>query len=368
LDQETVGKMSVELRSITAMYGDVVAVKNVDLKVREKEFVTLLGPSGCGKTTTLNVAAGLLRPKQGRVYLDGEDITDLPPYQRGMSMIFQSYALFPHMNVFDNVRFGLKIRGMSRQESEGRVRQALELVRLGGYEKRMPTELSGGEQQRVALARAIVIEPKVLLLDEPLSNLDAKLRIHMRSELKKIQKRIGVTAVYVTHDQAEALTMSDEVVVMNKGAILQVGRATEIYQRPRSKFVADFIGEINFFEGTIEEVVRDSFRISSNLGFTLSLPNDRLVGEVSTGRKALICIRPEHLRLTEESKSAGVCVVGNVEDVQFTGASIRYLVELPSGEAVQVRETYSNQSLPSIGQRVSIQIDSSLVSVLEYEL
>lgn len=360
--------MSVELENITVEYGNAAVVNNVSLKVREKELLTLLGPSGCGKTTTLNIIAGLLKPKKGRVYLDGQDITDLPPYSRGISMVFQNYALFPHKSVFDNIRFGLKMRGVGREESEKKVREVLELVKLREYEKRMPHQLSGGEQQRVALARAIVIDPKVLLLDEPLSNLDAKMRMHMRTELKNIQRRIGVTAIYVTHDQAEALIMSDHVAVMNKGEILQVGGPKEIYEKPKTKFVADFIGEINFMEANIEGITDDSLIISVDLGFTLSLTKDKFAGEPSQRERVLICIRPEHLSLLDETESPGhVCLVGNIVDVHYVGASVRYLVQLGSGETIRVRETYSNQTLRCVNERVRVKITPSLVSLLEYE-
>lgn len=359
--------MSVELDKVSAKYGDFVVFKNLSFEVPKQKFVTLLGPSGCGKSTILNVVTGLLEPYEGSVLLDGNDITRVPPYLRGMSMIFQSYALFPHMNVFDNVRFGLKIRKVSREESEKKVREVLELVKLDGYEKRMPSQLSGGEQQRVALARGLAIDPKVLLLDEPLSNLDAKLRIHMRTEIKKIQKRVGVTTIYVTHDQIEALTMADQVVVMDKGKILQIGDPRNIYEKPSNRFVADFIGETNLIHGKIKEVTERSVLVSGP-GFAVPLTKDKLVSEPKEGKGVLICIRPEHLRLLEGRESpTGVFVGGRVSDVQYLGASVKYLLELTDGQVMEVRGPSENEAVHLVNEQVRVQITPSLVNVLEGE-
>ncbi|RME65887.1 MAG: ABC transporter ATP-binding protein, partial [Caldilineae bacterium] len=219
--------------------GEVVAVDDVNLDIERGQFVTLLGPSGCGKTTTLRLIAGFEFPTTGRIVLDGEDIADLPPNRRDMAMVFQSYAIFPHLNVFENIAYGLRIKKLSNQEIRRQVATVLELTELTGLENRQPNQLSGGQQQRVALARALVMEPKVLLFDEPLSNLDAKLRVQMRSEIRRIQQELGITSVYVTHDQDEAMVLSDRIVVMNQGRIQQVGSAPEIYRRPANRFVAD---------------------------------------------------------------------------------------------------------------------------------
>ena len=215
--------VEVRLKDVVKRYGETVAVNHVDLKVEDGEFYTLLGPSGCGKTTILRIIAGFVKPDQGIIYFGDKDVTYLPPYERNTGMVFQTYALWPHMSVHENVAYGLKLRKVSRKEVERRVKETLEIVGLSGVEKRVPAELSGGQQQRVALARALVIEPEVLLLDEPLSNLDAKLRVQTRTEIRKLQKRLGITSIYVTHDQEEALTMSDRIAVMNKGRIAQVG-------------------------------------------------------------------------------------------------------------------------------------------------
>ncbi len=238
---------------VTKRFGRVVAVDGVTVRVERGEFFTFLGPSGCGKTTLLRIVAGLETPERGRVVIDGRDVTNEPPYGRGTAMVFQSYALWPHMTVFENVAYGLRVRRLPREEVRRRVRDVLELVRLEGLEDRYPTQLSGGQQQRVALARALVVEPRVLLLDEPLSNLDARLRVEMREEIRRLQRRLGITAVYVTHDQEEAMVLSDRVAVMNSGRVVQVGTPEELYERPGSLFVATFLGKCNLLEGSVAE-------------------------------------------------------------------------------------------------------------------
>ncbi|MFZ1551370.1 MAG: ABC transporter ATP-binding protein, partial [Anaerolineae bacterium] len=251
--------------------GEVNAVDGVSLSIAQGDLVTLLGPSGCGKTTTLRLIAGFEFPNSGQILLDGAPINDLPPHQRGMSMVFQSYAIFPHLNVFENIAYGLDVQKRPRDEIKRRVARVLELVELTGLENRAPNQLSGGQQQRVALARALVMEPKVLLMDEPLSNLDAKLREQMRTEIRRIQKRLGITSVYVTHDQVEAMTLSDQIVVMNQGQIVQIGTPDEIYRRPRTRFVADVIGQANFIEGAVRQRRGDHLVIET-LGGVLAAP------------------------------------------------------------------------------------------------
>ncbi|BAA30456.1 ABC transporter ATP-binding protein [Pyrococcus horikoshii] len=238
--------VSIELRDIIKRFGEFEL--KVSLSVKDGELLTLLGPSGCGKTTTLRIIAGLEKPDKGRVYFDGRDITDLPPYERNIGLVFQDYALFPHMTVFKNVAFGLEVRRVPRMEIEKRVREVLDLVGLRGFENRLPEELSGGQQQRVALARALVIEPDVLLLDEPLSNLDAKVREKLRGEIKRIVKELGITTIYVTHDQEEAMVLSDRIAVMNFGRIEQVGEPYDLYYNPKNEFVANFLGISNIVE------------------------------------------------------------------------------------------------------------------------
>jgi putative spermidine/putrescine transport system ATP-binding protein len=237
----------LRLAGITKRYGAVTAVDGVDLEVRDGEFLTLLGPSGCGKTTTLGLIAGFFPPSAGEIYLKGRPVAGLPPFKRDIGVVFQDYALFPHMTAGENVAFGLRMRNVERAEMDARVKEALDLVQLRGLGERRPLELSGGQRQRVALARALVIRPAVLLLDEPLSNLDLKLREEMRVEIAGLQRRLGITTVFVTHDQGEALVMSDRIAVMNAGRIEQLGRPAEIYERPATRFVAQFIGRMNFF-------------------------------------------------------------------------------------------------------------------------
>ncbi len=251
--------MYLTLKNITKVFpprgsaGEVTAVHDVSLDIKKGELVTLLGPSGCGKTTTLRMIAGFEFPTSGRITLDGQEINSLPPHKREMSMVFQSYAIFPHLTVFENIAYGLNVQRLSKSVIKERVDKVLGLVHLEGYGDRAPTQLSGGQQQRVALARALIMEPKVLLMDEPLSNLDAKLREEMRTEIRRIQKEMNITSVYVTHDQIEAMTLSDRIVVMNQGIIEQIGTPVEIYRFPNSRFVADFIGRANFVPGEVQE-------------------------------------------------------------------------------------------------------------------
>ncbi len=249
----------VKLKKLTKKFKEVLAVGNISLDIEDGEFLTLVGPSGCGKSTTLRLIAGLENPTQGDIYIDGQKVNDLPPQKRNVSMVFQSYALFPHMSVESNLAFGLKIKKKSAREKQEKIRWAIDLLGLSGFEKRLPKELSGGERQRVALGRALVLEPKVLLLDEPLSNLDAKLRLRMRTELKRLHKKIKTTIIYVTHDQAEAMTLSDRLAVMRDGKILQVGTPEEIYQKPKDVFCAGFIGSppMNFISGEKVPQVKD---------------------------------------------------------------------------------------------------------------
>jgi len=286
-----------------------VAVDGVTLDIAAGEFFSLLGPSGCGKTTSLRMIAGFELPDSGRVHVAGRDITDLPVHKRDMGMVFQSYALFPHRTVAENVAFGLRMREVPRPEIERRVKAALAQVELTGLEERKPGQLSGGQQQRVALARALVVEPPVLLCDEPLGALDRKLRQQMQFELKELQKRLGVTLVFVTHDQEEALAMSDRIAVMNRGKVEQVGAPTEIYERPRTRFVADFIGEINILE------------------------------EAGLAR----ALRPEKIRLVPASDAR---VAGTVETANFLGGSTLYRIRAADGRALLVRETHAGERAP----------------------
>ncbi|WP_297062266.1 ABC transporter ATP-binding protein, partial [Thermococcus sp.] len=245
--------VDVRLENIVKTFEGTTALKGISLHIKHKELFTLLGPSGCGKSTTLRIIAGLDYPDSGHIYFGDEDVTYLPSYQRGAVLVFQNYALWPHMTVFDNVAYGLKLKKLPKEEIKRKVEWALELVKLKGFENRYPTQLSGGQQQRVAIARALVVEPKVLLLDEPLSNLDAKLRLEMRSEIRRIQRELGITVIYVTHDQEEAMAISDRIAVMNVGTVEQVGTPRDIYERPRTEFVASFMGKTNVIPAKVVE-------------------------------------------------------------------------------------------------------------------
>ena len=288
-------KKGVRLDHISKIYTDpktgkpFYAVKDVSLDIEPGSFVTLLGPSGCGKTTTLRMIAGFESPDEGEIYLGQEPINALTPNKRDTAMVFQSYALFPHYNVFDNVAYGLRLRKVPKAEIDRRVAAILELVELSGMESRMTNQLSGGQQQRVALARAMVVEPGVLLFDEPLSNLDAKLRVSMRTEIRRIQQTLGITAVYVTHDQAEAMAISDKIIIMNRGVVAQMGTSEEIYQHPNSEFVADFIGEVNFLSGDITQVRGDSCTLSI-AGHPVQVGNP---DGFPVGKQCKVVLRPE---------------------------------------------------------------------------
>ena len=324
---------SVRLEAITKRFDRVVAVEAVSIVVRRGEFVCLLGPSGCGKTTTLRMIAGFIEPDEGTIYIDGEDVTDRPPNRRDIGMVYQSYALFPHMTVFDNVAFGLRMRRVAAPSLAERVREALTLVDLAGLEHRRPGQLSGGQQQRVALARAIVIQPSVLLLDEPLSNLDAKLRQRMQLELKALQRRVGITTIHVTHDQEEALTLADTVVILNRGAVEQVGAPREVYARPRSTFVADFLGRANFLAGR----VTGAGPAGAETVFMADRGEILAVGEAGapgTGASVQAFIRPESVGLRRGAERRGAkdnALPGRVIQVVFTGSSVTIEVETDTG-------------------------------------
>ncbi|MBC5767979.1 ABC transporter ATP-binding protein [Ramlibacter albus] len=307
------------IQGLSKSYGGVHALVDFDLSVERGEFISLLGPSGCGKTTTLQALAGFVSATRGRVVLDGKDITDVPPEKRGLGIVFQSYALFPHMTVADNVAFGLEMKGVPRAERDQRVARMLELVHLGEYAQRYPRELSGGQRQRVAVARALVIEPPVLLLDEPLSNLDAKLREAMQFELRRIQRKLGTTTLMVTHDQAEALSISDRVVVMHGGRIQQVDAPHRLYEQPRSRFISGFVGKTNLLQGRWKD---GSVELAG--GARIAAP-----GDYADGQELTLVLRPEKILLTPEGGSG---VRGRITERFFLGSQWLYRVECPLGE------------------------------------
>lgn len=328
---------AVELRGVTKKFGPVIAVDNVSLKVRDGEFFSLLGPSGCGKTTTLRLIGGFEMPSKGEVYIGGEEQDYKPPFRRPVNTVFQSYALFPHMNIFQNVAFGLQMQKTPKDEIKLQVEKMLELVQLPGMGSRKPNQLSGGQQQRVALARALINQPEVLLLDEPLGALDLKLRKAMQLELKELQKRIGITFVYVTHDQEEALTMSDRIAVMNKGRILQLDVPEEIYEQPANRFVADFIGETNFMVGKVFELNGDRAHVLIDDQVPVRVLRTK---DVAIGQEVSIAVRPEKFSVTKD-RIRDIDIPGTVEEVIYIGTDIRYLVRVTDETILTVRQQNS---------------------------
>lgn len=316
---------TVELVNVRKVYRDTEAVRRVNLRITEGEFFSLLGPSGCGKTTTLRMIAGFVSPTEGDVYIGGQNVTHVPPERRDIGIVFQNYAIFPHMNVFGNIAYGLKVRKLNEQEIKRRVGAALATVGLSGYETRYQRELSGGEQQRVALARVLVIEPRILLLDEPLSALDKKLREEMKFWIKGLQQKLQITTVYVTHDQHEALTMSDRLAVMNRGAIEQIGTPREIYEHPSSRFVTDFIGESNILEGKVVSLDRDEVELAF-AGQRIRAPRNR---DHAIGDSVSFVVRPENVRLGETPNGPTTNHIrGAVRNETYQGALIRYEIDV----------------------------------------
>lgn len=346
---------AVEIRGITKRFDDVVAVDAIDMQIANGEFFAMLGPSGCGKTTTLRMIAGLEFPTEGSLKIFGDEVGTLPPHKRPVNTVFQSYALFPHMNVLDNVAFGLRMNGVDRTTARRRASEMIALVRLSGMENRRPAQMSGGQQQRVALARALVNEPKVLLLDEPLGALDLKLRQDMQLELKELQRRLGISFVFVTHDQEEALTMSDRIAVMNDGRLLQVGTPEEIYERPANRFVADFIGTTNLLDGT---VVDDS---------TVCLANGTRVAarcEHPAGTAVAVCLRPERARIVTAGDGPESRIDGVIDTVTYIGNARVYNVKLDWMQ-LRVREENRPGAAPrETGDPVSVTWDMNAVTVV----
>ena len=326
--------VSIGINEVTKTFGEVIAVDEISIDIEEGELFTLLGPSGCGKTTLLRVIAGFYNPEHGRVFFDDEDVTKMPPHQRETGMVFQNYAIWPHMKVFDNVAFGLEIRKVSSDEKRKRVEDILEAVRLGGFGDRTPFQLSGGQQQRVALARALVINPKVLLLDEPLSNLDAKLRIEMRHELIRIQKEFGTTTVYVTHDQEEALSISDRVAVINQGRLMQVDDPREIYTDPHNLFVADFIGSCTFIPGSVLSANGAEISIKTPWGLQLIGRCPGTDVAFTKGDEVFCAIRPEDFKVQAPSGPHNE-IPSKISSIVFTGRYNQVYADIGGTQRVQ---------------------------------
>lgn len=350
----------VRLVNVTKRFGQLTAVKQLSLVIEQGKITTLLGPSGCGKTTTLRILGGFYTPDEGEVYIGDEQVTDLPPYKRPTCTVFQSYALFPHMTVYKNVAFGLQLKKLPKHLIQEKVEMVLHLVNLVGLEDRAPGQLSGGQQQRVALARALVMQPKVLLLDEPLSNLDAKLRVQMRDEIRRLQQRLGITTVYVTHDQAEAMSLSDRVAVMHEGQLQQIGTPQEIYRKPASVFVADFIGQANFIKSKVEEL--------SNSTLTVSLFDDQIEIQrdehsFQTGDNVFLVIRPEAIHLAE----GGTGYPGEVRRSAYLGSLVEYEVEVGDQFVFAIDYKPHRSRIYLEGEQVRVQFEEDSFHILKQE-
>jgi iron(III) transport system ATP-binding protein len=338
--------MRITVKDLTKRFGPLEVVSHVGFSIEEGELFTLLGPSGCGKTTLLRLIAGFYAPDEGEVQFDGQVVNDRPPHERGIGMVFQNYALWPHMTVSQNVGYGLKLRKRPAAEIAERITAVLEKVKLGGLGERYPGQLSGGQQQRVALARALVLNPKILLLDEPLSNLDAKIRIQVRAEIRKLQKELGITTVYVTHDQEEALTLSDRIAVFNQGKVFQVGPPKALYERPENRFVADFIGINNLFDGTVVSVDAASgrLRVETRFGELSTVPNHRF----SVGDRCVVCVRPENAVVDSAPGADCNVLKGRIAFAAYLGHTLRYDVDVGQGFVVKsdVRDPWHHEELP----------------------
>jgi len=349
--------VEISIREVVKRFGSVTAVDRVDLSVRHGELFTLLGPSGCGKTTLLRLLAGFYQPETGEIRFGDRVVSGRPPYERNIGMVFQNYALWPHMTVAGNVTYGLRLRKLPTGEIGARLAEGLRKVNLTGYESRYPGQLSGGQQQRVALARALVLNPDLLLLDEPLSNLDAKIRVQVRAEIKKLQRQLGITTIYVTHDQEEALSLSDRVAVMKDGRVQQVGAPKELYERPRTRFVADFVGTNNLVPGQVRERAGTSLVVDTALGPL------RAVAEGPVGERCVLAIRPENVAIAAgtEGTGEGNVVHGRVGFVAYLGSALRYDVESASGQVLQadIRDPWRHEPL-SVGREVAITFPASV--------
>jgi len=347
--------VDVRLERVTKQFNEVKAVDDLDLDIQRGEFFSMLGPSGCGKTTTLRMIGGFEEPSAGTVYLGGDDVTGLPPYKRDINTVFQSYALFPHLDVYENVAFGLRRKHVDKSAIQERVMEALGLVDLPGFEKRKPSQLSGGQQQRVALARALVNRPQVLLLDEPLGALDLKLRKQMQLELKRIQSEVGITFIYVTHDQEEAMTMSDRLAVMRHGRIEQIGEPADVYEDPQTEFVAGFLGASNLLDGEVKDRNGNLGMLLLEGGTAIRVPVERING---TERMVKAGVRPEKIRVEQDAggpQDGWNSIAGTLRITTFIGVSHQYTVDLPTGKTMTAfAQNLGNDNPPKEGDRVRL--------------
>jgi len=364
------GKGTIRVENIVKRYGQVSVVDKVSFGVSQGEFVSLLGPSGCGKTTTLRMIAGFVEATSGLVEIHGVDMTHLAPEKRDVGFVFQNYALWPHMNVAQNIAFGLKLRKKSRNFIQNKIEEVLDTTGLNGYESRLPRQLSGGQQQRVALARALSLEPTLLLMDEPLSNLDRALRVTMRRELKELQARIKMTTLYVTHDQEEALSMSDRVVVMKAGRVEQIATPFELYERPATAFVADFVGITNFLNGEIVGVQEEG-NSKGEISYEIQLnSSDRVIAKttmaLAVGSRVNLLIRPERLILSQTALEGDNIMHGTVEAAEYFGATVRYSVRLLKGEILRA-EIHNFEHFLATGTPVWVRIDPDYLRLIADE-
>jgi len=344
---DTAAELDVELRKVFKVFDGETAVRGVDLNIRRGEFFSILGPSGCGKTTTLRLVAGFDLPSAGEVLIQGQPMTHIPPHRRPVNTVFQSYALFNHLSVRENIAFGLRLKKLKGAEVDERVRQALKLVKMEDYANRFPAQLSGGQQQRVALARALVNRPAVVLLDEPLGALDLKLRKEMQVELSNLHQDLGLTFIMVTHDQEEALSLSDRIAVMRAGKIEQIGTPTEIYERPRTTFVADFIGDTNLFKGRVETADSSSLQITTTTGLKIVVQSKSPKELTSHAKDLAVSVRPEKIRLSLSPPDSTInCFEGRLKHVMYLGTHVHYVVELLSGDRLTVRLPNVTSKLP----------------------
>lgn len=348
--------VTISVDNVVKKYGDITVINGLSLKIKPGEFFTLLGPSGCGKTTLLRMIIGFNSIEGGTISVDDQVINDIPINLRNMGMVFQNYAIFPHMSIAENVAFGLKNRKVPKDEMEKRVEEILDIVKIKQLKDRMPTQLSGGQQQRVALARAIVINPAVLLMDEPLSNLDAKLRVEMRNAIKTIQQKVGITTVYVTHDQEEALAVSDRIAVMNDGVIQQIGTPKSVYQRPYNKFVANFIGLSNIFE--VKITAGNNGKNIDFGGYSESMSN--LTEAVKPGQKVLVAVRPEEFEIHHEAVP-GIHAI--VQSSVFLGITTHYFMKLKTGADIEVIQTSDISEIIPNGKEVVLTVDKKKINV-----
>ena len=338
--------LDVELRKVFKVFNGETAVRGVDFNIRQGEFFSILGPSGCGKTTTLRLIAGFETPSAGELMIRGQSMTNTPAYRRPVNTVFQSYALFGHMNVWDNIAFGLRIKKLGKAEIEERVREVLQLVKMESFANRFPGQMSGGQQQRVALARALVNRPAVLLLDEPLGALDLKLRKQMQLELSNLHQELGLTFVMVTHDQEEAMSLSDRIAVMHEGRIEQIGSPEEIYECPQTAFVADFIGDTNLFAGTVESFDRSTITVRTSANLKITVQQSDMWSGV-TGDSVVVSVRPEKVYLNLYQPEVSVnCFEGRLKNTMYMGTHVHYVVELASGDKITVRQPNTGGSFP----------------------